>query len=77
MKKLVDLIKTWFERQAFGVCEWWGEWLNIKSSNIRLFFIYTSFLAVGSPFILYLIMAFWMRLGKMISQKRRGSVWDL
>lgn len=77
MKKLVENIKAWFERQAFGVCEWWGEWLHIKSSNIRLFFIYTSFLTVGSPIILYLIMAFWMRLGKMIAKRRRGSVWDL
>ena len=77
MINVVENIKTWFERQAFGVCEWWGEWLQIKSANIRLFFIYTSFLTVGSPIILYLIMAFWMRLGKMISKRRRGSVWDL
>ena len=77
MNTVVENIKTWFERQAFGVCEWWGEWLHIKSANIRLFFIYTSFLTVGSPIIIYLIMAFWMRLGKMISKRRRGSVWDL
>jgi phage shock protein C len=74
---IVDKIKAWFERQAFGVCEWWGEWMNIKSSNIRLFFIYTSFLTVGSPIIIYMVMAFWMKMGKMIQRKRRGSVWDL
>ncbi len=77
MNKVVENIKAWFERQAFGVCEWWGEILHIKSSNIRLFFIYSSFLTVGSPIIIYLIMAFWMRLRNMISKRRRGSVWDL
>jgi phage shock protein C len=74
---VVESIKAWFERQAFGVCEWWGELLNIKSSAIRLFFIYTSFLTVGSPIIIYLIMAFWMRLRNMIAERRRGSIWDL
>jgi len=49
MNTLVDSIKTWFEKQAFGVCEWWGEKLSIRSSNIRMFFIYTSFLTIGSP----------------------------
>lgn len=73
----VEIIKTWFERQAFGVCEWWGDRLGIRSSNIRLFFIYTSFLTVGSPIILYLVMAFWKRLRNMIAEQKRGSVWDL
>lgn len=77
MIPLAENIKSWFERQAFGVCEWWGERWQIPSSNIRIFFIYASFLTVGSPIIIYLVMAFWMKLGKMIAKKKRGSVWDL
>ena len=76
MKRLVEKIKTFFERQAFGVCEWWGEKLKIKSANIRLFFVYTSFLTIGSPLIIYLIMAFVLNLRNMVRSKR-GSVWDL
>ena len=76
MYHLIDKIKTYFERQAFGVCDWWGELLKIKSSNIRLFFIYTSFLTIGSPLIIYLIMAFVLNLRNMMRSKR-GSVWDL
>ena len=76
MNNIVDNIKTWFEQRAFGVCEWWGEKLSIKSSNIRIFFIYTSFLTIGSPLIIYLIMAFVLNLRNMIRRKR-GSVWDL
>lgn len=77
VNELTEVIKSWFERQAFGVCEWWGEMLGIRSSNIRLFFIYTSFLTIGSPVILYMVMAFWKRLGQMIGEQKRGSVWDL
>ena len=77
MDSIVERIKGWFERQAFGVCEWWGEKLNIKSSDIRLFFIYTSFLTIGSPVIIYMVMAFWMRIGKQLAGRRRRSVWDL
>jgi len=76
MNRLTDKIKTTFEHQAFGVCDWWGEKLSIKSSNIRLFFIYTSFLTIGSPVIIYLIMAFVLNLRNMV-RRRRGSVWDL
>ena len=72
----IESIKTWFERQAFGVCDWWGEKLNIRSSNIRLFFIYASFLTVGSPVIIYMGMAFILNLRNMM-RKQRGSVWDL
>jgi phage shock protein C len=77
MNRLIEFIKSWFERQAFGVCEWWGDRLGIRSSNIRIFFIYSSFLTVGSPIIIYMIMAFWKRMRTMIGERKRGSVWDL
>ena len=77
MTRVAESIKAWFERQAFGVCEWWGEILRIPSSNIRLFFIYASFLTVGSPVVLYLVMAFWKKAGVMLTDQRRRSVWDL
>jgi len=76
MNALVDSIKTWFEKQAFGVCEWWGEKLSIRSSNIRMFFIYASFLTIGSPLIIYLVMGFVMNLRNLV-RKQRGSVWDM
>ncbi|MBL0342367.1 MAG: PspC family transcriptional regulator [Bacteroidetes bacterium] len=76
MNNPVDNIKTVFERQAFGICEWWGEKLRIRSSNIRIFFIYASFLTIGSPLIIYLIMGFVMNLRKMV-KRQRGSIWDM
>ncbi len=76
MNNPIELIKTFFEKRAFGVCDWMGEWMHIRSARIRLFFIYTSFLAAGSPLIVYLVMAFWLDMKKLIRQKR-GSVWDL
>lgn len=75
MINLIERIKTFFERQAFGVCDWWGEKLKIKSSRIRIFFIYTSFLTIGSPLIIYLVMAFMLNL-RNLTRSRRGSVWD-
>ena len=77
MQTLIDNIKAWFEQQAFGVCEWWGEKINIPSSQIRMFFIYTTFLTVGSPIILYLTLAFWKKMRVLITEQKRGNVWDL
>lgn len=77
MIQVAETIKAWSERQAFGVCEWWGEILGIPSSSIRLFFIYTTFLTVGSPVVLYLVMAFWKRTGMLFYDQKRTRVWDL
>lgn len=73
---MIEKIKTYFERQAFGVCDWWGDFYGIPSSKIRLFFIYASFLTAGSPLIIYLVMAFVLRLRNMMKQ-HRGGIWDL
>ncbi|HMR47121.1 MAG TPA: PspC domain-containing protein [Bacteroidia bacterium] len=72
----MDSIKNFFEKQAFGICEYWGERLKIRSSVIRLFFIYLSFLTIGSPVVVYMVLGFWMNLRKLI-HRQRGGVWDL
>lgn len=72
----IEDIRTWFERQAFGVCDWWGEKLGIKTANIRLFFIYASFITIGSPLIIYMIMAFVLNIRNM-TRSKRNSIWDL
>lgn len=69
-------IKYLLEKQLFGVCERIGERLQISSSRIRLYFIYASFLTLGSPLIVYLVLAFWMNLRHYIFEGRR-SIWDL
>ena len=66
-------IQLFFEKKAFGVCSWLGEILGISSSVIRLYFIYASFIAVGSPIIIYLSLMFWMNIKKYM---RIGTVKD-
>jgi phage shock protein PspC (stress-responsive transcriptional regulator) len=73
---MISIITNYFEKQAFGVCTWLGDKLRMKSSQIRLFFIYASFIALGSPLIVYFHMAFILRI-KNIIQSSRTRVWDL
>ena len=73
---LVQTIKDFFEKQAFGVCTWLGEKMEMPTSVIRFFFIYASFLTAGSPLIVYMVLAFWLKLKNYI-RSRRTSVWDL
>lgn len=70
MRKLRELI----ELGLFGVCTHIGEKLNISIANIRLWFIYISFLTFGSPVILYFIMAFWMNIRKYILSAKRNPI---
>ena len=51
---MIQRVITFFERYSFGVCTYLGERFNVSIFKIRLFFIYSSFLAVGFPLIAYL-----------------------
>jgi len=73
---VIDKIQSYFEKQAFGVCGWWGDKLGIKSSRIRVYFIYLSFITFGSPLIMYLIMAFLLE-HKDLFKRRRATFWEL
>ncbi len=74
---MINKILSYFEKQAFGVCNWWGEKLQLKSSRIRMFFIYLSFLTFGSPIFIYLIMAFILDHKEYFKFQKRKSVWDI
>ncbi len=42
------------ELRAFGVCDWWGEKLNIDTNSIRVYFIYPVIFNPGFPHWLYI-----------------------
>lgn len=64
-------LRNFIEWNAFGVCTAIGARLGIATSRIRQYFIYASILTVGSPIIIYLILAFWRNMKKyMLSAKR-------
>jgi len=67
-------LKHFIEWQAFGVCSAIGDKLGIATSRIRLWFIYISFLTMGSPVIIYMIMAFWLNIKKYILSARRNPL---
>ncbi len=76
---MIDHIKTGFERQAFGVCQWWGEKLNVKTEQVRLSFIYLSFITAGVHLVVYLVMAFVLQHKERIKRpfSKRSTVWEL
>ncbi len=76
MSNIVLQIKHEFERQGFEVCSHLGERMGIPAYRVRLFFVYTSFLALGSPLIVYMAMAFLIKIKDYVYE-RKTSVWDL
>jgi phage shock protein PspC (stress-responsive transcriptional regulator) len=70
----MNRIKNFVEFKAFGVCTWLAERLGIAVSRTRLFFIYITFLTLGSPIIFYLIIGFWLNLKKYFTQAKRNPV---
>jgi len=77
--KLIQKIVFFFEMRSYGVCEWWARKLGIRSTKVRLGFIYASFLTFGSPLVIYLAMA-WILEHKhyfKLQTRKRNSIWEL
>lgn len=76
---MINRIQQWFETRAFGVCEWLGKKLGINSTKIRMYFIYLTFFTVGSPIIIYFVLAFMLENKNFFKpfRRKRRSVWDL
>ncbi len=70
MGTTIKKVQHFIENQAFGVCTRLGELMALPTSQIRLFFVYTSFLTFGSPILLYLGLAFIRDFRKLL---RKGS----
>lgn len=70
----MENIKNILERSAFGVCSFLGEKMGIASARVRVYFIYISFVAMGSPIIFYLFIAFWLNIKEYI-KNRRNVIW--
>jgi phage shock protein C len=73
---VIPQMRRFVEHQAFGVCTRIGDFTHVSTGSIRLFFIYASFLTLGSPVIVYMALAFVMNMRKHLRQ-RRSPVWDL
>ena len=72
---MLDELKYLLEKSAFGVCSYLGEKLGIATTRVRMYFIYLSFAALGSPIIFYLFVAFWLNIKAYIKQKR-NAIWE-
>ena len=70
----MNKLRGFIEWKAFGVCTAIGEKLGIATSRIRTWFIYISFLTMGSPVIIYMILAFWLNIKNYILCARRNPL---
>jgi len=75
LKNLASL-RHFFEKHGFAVSSRLADRLGMKVSDVRLFFIYISFVTLGFSFGIYLTIAFLLRLKDMVYTKR-SSVFDL
>jgi phage shock protein PspC (stress-responsive transcriptional regulator) len=70
----MNKVKQFVEWHVFGVCTAIGDRIGIATTIIRKYFIYISFITMGSPLIIYLFIAFWMNIKKYIRNSRRNPV---
>ncbi|RRO16479.1 PspC domain-containing protein [Flavobacteriaceae bacterium 14752] len=72
----IHRLRFFFERHGFYVSSRLADKLGMKAKSVRLFFIYSSFATFGFGFVIYLTLAFWLKLKDLVYTKR-SSVFDL
>ena len=70
----MNRFKNYIEWQAFGVLSSIGDKIGIATSRIRMWFMYISLLTLGSPIVVYMILAFIMNMKRYIQARRRNPV---
>lgn len=68
-------IVTFFEQRSFGVSAYLANKLNMSTAKVRLFFIYSSFLAVGFPILFYILAAIVLDIRNYM-KRIRLRVWE-
>jgi len=76
MKNAIYNLRYFLERNGFYVSSRMGDRLGMRAKNVRLFFIYATFATAGLGFVVYLTLAFWLKLKDLLYTKRT-SVFDL
>ncbi len=76
IKTLIERIRFFWELQYFGVCEKMSDKIGVSTSSVRMFFIYSSFIALGSPVIIYITLFFIMNIRKHL-RMRRSFYYDI
>ncbi len=70
----MNRFKYFIEWHLFGVCTAIADRMGIATTTIRKYFIYISFITMGSPVIVYLFLAFWMNVKQYIFNGRRNPI---
>ncbi len=73
MKELINRL----EKYSFGVSAYLAEKMNMSVSKVRMFFIYSTFLAAGFPVIVYLLAAFVLDIRKFVKVKSRNFLREM
>ncbi|MFD2288138.1 PspC family transcriptional regulator [Pedobacter petrophilus] len=68
-------IITYFEQRSFGVSTYLASKLNMSTAKVRLFFIYSSFLAVGFPILFYFLAAVVLDI-RTYMKRMRLRIWE-
>ncbi len=76
MSNRMDRLRLTLEKYGLDVSYRLAGKFGIPAKNVRLFFIYLSFPTLGLSFILYVFLAFLIRLKDLVRRKR-PSVFDL
>lgn len=63
-----EKVKNFLEKYSFGVCNLIGSRLGIHATRVRVYFIYLSFVTLGSPVVIYLFVAFWLNIKRYLRE---------
>jgi len=75
MKNIRNKISGIATFNLFGLCAFMADQMGLNVDRVRIYFIYSSFIMLGSPILLYLMMSFVLESYKSLRKPYR--IWDL
>lgn len=75
MKNIRNKISDAATFNLFGLCSFTAEKVGLGVDRLRIYFIYLSFIMLGSPILLYLMLSFALECYRAFRKPYR--IWDL
>ena len=73
---MLHRVRQFFEQNGFGVCSFISKFFGLRLKNLRLFFIYLSLFTIIIGPLIYLLIAFFLKIKNIFCYKK-PSVFDI
>ena len=70
---MTEHLRQYLARHGFGVCKRLTARMAIRTNSMRVFMIYSAIFTLGASFVLYLALAFGLKVKDLVFRRRESA----